>query len=74
MAEVRTKPRFVLTLKGIDILPVGSTPGVHRLIGVVGGGTFETSAPKYDWINRGVGLGLGRPVPGGVVYEVFELV
>ncbi|MBI1728919.1 MAG: DUF3237 family protein [Candidatus Rokubacteria bacterium] len=35
---------------------------------------FETSAPKYDWINRVVGLGLGRPVPGGVVYEVFELV
>ena len=152
MTEIRTKPLFVLTLKDIDILPVGSSPGAHRLIGVVGGGTFEgdrargtvlpggndwiiaradgtwaidvrlplktddgamigmsykgvrlavpevlervkrgetvdraefyirmastfeTSAPKYDWINRVIGLGLGRPVPRGMVYEVFELV
>jgi hypothetical protein len=36
--------------------------------------TFETSAPRYDWINRVLGLGLGRPVPDGVTYQVFEVV
>jgi hypothetical protein len=34
---------------------------------------FETSASKYHWLNKVVGLGLGQPRPGGIRYEVFEL-
>jgi len=34
---------------------------------------FETASPKYDWINRVIGIGTGRRPPEGPVYEVFEL-
>jgi hypothetical protein len=122
MAEIRTKALFILTLKSIDILPGGSTPGVHRLIGIVGGGAFEGDRVRgtvlpggNDWIiaradgtwaidvrlplktddgamigmsykgvrlaapdalervKRGETVDLGRPVPGGVVYDMLEL-
>ena len=35
--------------------------------------TFETSSPKYDWMNRIVGIGVGRREPEFAVYEVFEV-
>ena len=36
-------------------------------------GTLESSTRRYDWMNRVIGLGLGRPVPGRVVYDMLEL-
>ncbi|HKF72535.1 MAG TPA: DUF3237 domain-containing protein [Stellaceae bacterium] len=34
---------------------------------------FETSAPRYDWLNRIIAVGLGHRPPGGPVYRVFEV-
>jgi hypothetical protein len=34
---------------------------------------FETASRKYDWMNRIVGVGVGRRVPGAVIYDVFEI-
>jgi len=34
---------------------------------------FETSAERYDWLNRIVALATGRRPPEGPVYEVFEV-
>ena len=34
---------------------------------------FETAAPKYDWLNRIVAIGLGHRLPGCPVYSVFEV-
>ncbi|PWT73784.1 MAG: DUF3237 domain-containing protein [Proteobacteria bacterium] len=34
---------------------------------------FETASPKYDWMNRIVGVGVGRREPGAAVYDVFEI-
>ena len=34
---------------------------------------FETSARKYDWLNRIVAVGVGRRMPDHAVYDVFEI-
>jgi hypothetical protein len=34
---------------------------------------FETSSPKYDWLNRIIAVGLGHRLPDGPVYSVFEV-
>ena len=34
---------------------------------------FETSAPKYDWINRIVAIGVGDRRADGPLYSVFEV-
>jgi hypothetical protein len=34
---------------------------------------FETSSPAYAWLNTIVAVGVGRRVPDGVVYDVFEV-
>jgi len=34
---------------------------------------FETASSKYDWMNRIVGVGVGRREPGAAVYDVFEI-
>jgi hypothetical protein len=34
---------------------------------------FETASGKYDWMNRIVGVGVGRREPGAVFYDVFEV-
>ena len=34
---------------------------------------FETSSPKYSWLNKIVSVGMGERRPEGVVYEVFEI-
>jgi hypothetical protein len=34
---------------------------------------FETSAPKYAWLNKIVSIGIGERQPDGVSYEVFEI-
>jgi len=34
---------------------------------------FETSSPRYSWINRIVSVGIGERRADSVVYEVFEI-
>ena len=34
---------------------------------------FETSSPKYAWINKIVSVGVGERRPDAVVYQVFEI-
>jgi len=34
---------------------------------------FETAAPKYDWLNRIVAVGVGRRMPDHAAYDVFEI-
>lgn len=34
---------------------------------------FETSAAKYDWLNRIVAVGVGRRMPDHAAYDVFEI-
>ena len=34
---------------------------------------FETSAPKYDWLNRIVSVGVGRRMPDHAAYDVFQI-
>jgi hypothetical protein len=35
--------------------------------------TFETCSPKYDWLNRILGVGIGDRRADGPVYSVFEI-
>jgi len=34
---------------------------------------YETTAPRYAWINGIVSIGVGRRIPTGVSYDVFEI-
>lgn len=34
---------------------------------------FETAAPKYDWLNRIVAVGVGRRMPDHASYDVFQI-
>jgi hypothetical protein len=34
---------------------------------------FETSAEKYDWLNRIIAVGTGDRLPDGPVYSIFEV-
>jgi len=34
---------------------------------------FETSAQKYDWINRIIAVGIGNRLAAGPVYSIFEV-
>jgi hypothetical protein len=34
---------------------------------------FETSAKKYDWLNRIISVGIGNRLADGPVYSVFEV-
>lgn len=34
---------------------------------------FETASKKYGWMNRIVGVGVGRREPSAVFYDVFEV-
>jgi len=34
---------------------------------------FETSAEKYDWLNRIVSVALGHRIAGGAIYHVLEI-
>ena len=34
---------------------------------------FETASKKYGWMNRIVGVGVGRREPSAVFYDVFEI-
>jgi hypothetical protein len=36
-------------------------------------GPFETDAPKYDWLNRIIAIGIGDRHPDGAVYSIFEV-
>lgn len=34
---------------------------------------FETAAPRYDWLNRIVAVGVGRRMPDHAAYDVFQV-
>jgi hypothetical protein len=34
---------------------------------------FETSSPKYAWLNKVVCVAVGERTPDGVTYDVFEI-
>jgi hypothetical protein len=34
---------------------------------------FETSAPKYDWMNRIIAVGIGHRLADGPIYSIFEV-
>lgn len=34
---------------------------------------FETSAARYDWLNRIVAVGVGRRMPDHAAYDVFQI-
>lgn len=34
---------------------------------------FETSAPKYDWMNRIISVGVGHRLADGPLYSIFEI-
>jgi hypothetical protein len=34
---------------------------------------FETSSPKYDWMNRIITVGIGHRLPDGPLYNIFEV-
>jgi len=34
---------------------------------------FETASPAHAWLNRIVAVGIGERRPGGVTYDVFEI-
>ncbi|HUA65272.1 MAG TPA: DUF3237 domain-containing protein [Alphaproteobacteria bacterium] len=34
---------------------------------------FETSAPKYDWMNRIIAIGVGHRLADGPLYNIFEV-
>jgi hypothetical protein len=34
---------------------------------------FETSALKYDWLNRIIAVGIGHRLPDGPLYSIFEI-
>jgi hypothetical protein len=34
---------------------------------------FETAAPKYDWLNRLIAVGIGHRTAEGPIYSLFEL-
>ena len=34
---------------------------------------FETSAPRYAWLNNVVAVGVYRPMPGRVAYRVYQI-
>jgi hypothetical protein len=34
---------------------------------------FETSAPRYEWLNRVLAIGVGHRLPDGPVYSIFEI-
>ena len=34
---------------------------------------FETSAPRYDWLNRIISVGVGRREPGKAIYDIYEI-
>tara|TARA_R110000744_G_scaffold50157_1_gene108637 strand:- start:59 stop:523 length:465 start_codon:yes stop_codon:yes gene_type:complete len=35
--------------------------------------TFETAVSKYSWLNKIVAVGIGRRLPDGLNYRVFEV-
>ncbi len=52
----------------------------HGIIAPKAGGTyfrttpyFETNSDKYAWLNHVVAVGVFKPVPGKVAYNVFEI-
>lgn len=59
--------KILMTSRGIAYTPPGGSLFARILP------AFETSAPKYTWLNTVVAVGVHRPVPGKVAYRVFNI-
>ena len=35
--------------------------------------TFETGRKKYSWLNRILAVGIGRRMPSGPIYDIYEI-
>jgi hypothetical protein len=35
--------------------------------------TFETGREEYSWLNRIVAVGVGRRIPSGPIYDIYEI-
>jgi hypothetical protein len=63
--------RIYTTYRGVVYRPqqqATSTPAYWRITPI-----FETSAAKYDWLNRIVAVGVRYDVPGKVAYHIHEI-
>jgi len=60
LAGVRTRPLFVMRLDPARYY--------FRIASF-----FETAAPKYDWLNRLLAVGIGHRRADGPIYSLFEL-
>jgi hypothetical protein len=61
LSAVRTRPLFVMQLKVRKIQDVGTTPGGHRRVGVVFGGTFEGERLSGEVLDGGSDWQILRP-------------
>src|SRR5262245_28857294 len=34
---------------------------------------FETGAPKYEWLNKIIAVGVGKTVPGKAAYSIYQV-
>jgi len=82
LANLRSRPLFVMQLEVRPILLIGGPAGAYRRVGVVSAGSFrgdrlsgvETEDPRYDWLNRLIAIGIGGRTDAGPLYSVFEVV
>jgi Protein of unknown function (DUF3237) len=59
--------RIYMTCRGIAYTPPGGA--LYARIQPM----FETGAAKYAWLNNIIAVGVYRPVPGKIVYRVYEI-
>lgn len=71
---------IVMTYRGVRHAPQEVTARMARGESVLGSDYylrtapfFETSSPKYEWLNKIVSIGIGERGPNAVSYEVFEI-
>lgn len=48
--------------------PVDASEYYFRIVG-----RFDTSAPRYEWLNRIAAVGTGTRLPKGPIYQLFEI-
>ena len=60
LAAVRARPLFVMRLDPASYC--------FRIASF-----FETAAPKYDWLDRLLAVGIGHRSADGPIYSLFEL-
>ena len=71
LPEPRLRKVYRLEATLAEPLDLGDAVQGHRRIAPLSGGTFETSAPDLDWLNKGVFISVGGRRPGAVIYETY---